>query len=242
MCIRDRNRISHIQNKSKSQISPIKNSTKDYSFIKTMLEVDSISDINNSLKNISNDSLLNIYKRSLLYYKKSDYKKAEREIMQAYNANSNNLYIAILYAKILADQFKLDKSLGVLNNIKNIYPHNSIVSFTILEILIENNLNLDYAEKLVMSLEDHYKLNPDFLRLASKLHTLRNNKYKTALSLSDYYELLDNIDLAIEVLDNSIKSEKMNVTQKRILLSKKDKIICNNPRRLQPIFGEKDCY
>ena len=69
------NRISHIQNKSKSQISPVKNSTKDYSFIKTMLEVDSISDINNSLKNISNDSLLNIYKRSLLYYKSQTIKK-----------------------------------------------------------------------------------------------------------------------------------------------------------------------
>ena len=236
------NRISHIQNKSKSQINPIINSTKDYSFIKTILEVDSISDINNSLKNIHNDSLLNTYKRSLLYYKKSDYKKAQKEIMQIYNANSNNLYIAILYAKILAGQNKLDEGLNVLNNIKNIYPHNSIVSFTISEILIENNLNLSYAEKLVMSLEDYYKMNPDFLRLASKLHTLRNNKYEAAISLSEYYELLDNIDLAIEVLDNSIRSEKMNAAQKRILLSKKNRIICDNPRRLEPIFGEKDCY
>ena len=142
----------------------------------------------------------------------------------------------------MAGQNKLDEGLNVLNNIKNIYPHNSIVSFTISEILIENNLNLSYAEKLVMSLEDYYKMNPNFLRLASKLHTLRNNKYEAALSLSEYYELLDNIDLAVEVLDNSIRSEKMNATQKRILLSKKNRIICDNPRRLQPIFGEKDCY
>ena len=177
-----------------------------------------------------------------MYYKKSDYKKAQKEIMQIYNANSNNLYIAILYAKILADQHKFDEGLSVLNKIENICPHNTIISFTISEILIENNLNLSYAEKLVMSLKDYYKMNPDFLRLASKLHTLRNNKYEAALSLSQYYELLDNIDLAIEVLDNSIRSEKMNAAQKRILLSKKNRIICDNPRRLEPIFGEKDCY
>jgi len=93
-----------------------------------------------------------------------------------------------------------------------------------------------------MSIEDHYILNPNYLRLASKLYTLNNNLYKSSLFLSDYYVLLGDIDMAIEVLDNSIRSSKMNNTQKKILSSKKERIICENPRRLQPIFSEKDCY
>ncbi len=236
------NRISHIQNKAKFQNNPIKNSTDDYFFIKTILEVESTADINFSLKNIRRDNIFNKYKRSLLYFKKSNYKKAASEIVSTYSDNPNNLYIAILYAKILAEQKDLDESLSILNKIRNIYPHNSIISFTISEILIENSFNLQYAEKLLMSIEDHYILNPNYLRLASKLYTLNNNLYKSSLFLSDYYVLLGDIDMAIEVLDNSIRSSKMNNTQKKILSSKKERIICENPRRLQPIFSEKDCY
>ncbi len=236
------NRISHIQNKAKLQNNPIQNSTEDYFFIKTILEVDAISDINYSLKNISSNSVINKYKKSLLYFKKSDYKKAEREIELAYRDNTNNIYITILYAKILAEQKKLDKSLSILNNIKNIYPHNEIISFTMSEILIENNLNLQYAEKLMTPIKQTYSLNPDYLRLASKLHTLNNNLYESSLLLSDYYVLLDDIPLAIEVIDNAIRSSEISNTQKKILSSKKERIICENPRRLKPIFSEKDCY
>ncbi len=236
------NRISHIQNKSKLQNKPIINSTKDFYYIKAILEVESTSDINNSLKKLSRDSLLNLYKRSLLYFKKSDYKNVEREIVPIYNSNPNNLYIAILYAQTLTEQNNLDEALVVLNKIKNIYPHNSIISFTIAEILIENNINLNYAEKLMIKHEKNYKLNPNFLRLISKLYTLQNNMYKSSVFLSDYYVLLNNIDLAIEVLNNTIRSSKINNTQKKILLTKKERIICENPRRLQPLYGEKDCY
>ena len=90
--------------------------------------------------------------------------------------------------------------------------------------------------------EKNYKLNPNFLRLISKLYTLQNNMYKSSVFLSDYYVLLNNIDLAIEVLNNTIRSSKINNTQKKILLTKKERIICENPRRLQPLYGEKDCY
>ena len=236
------NRISHIQNKAKFQNNPIKNSTSDYFFIKTILEVESTSDINYSLNKIPSDNIFNKYKRSLLYFKKSNYKKAKAEIIKTYLDNPNNLYIGILYAKILAEQKDLDESLSVLNKIKNIYPHNTIISFTISEILIENNFNLQYAEKLLMPIEKDYKLNPNYLRIASKLYTLNNNLYKSSIFLSDYYILLGDVNMAIEVLDNSIRSSKVNNTQKKILSSKKERIICENPRRLKPIFGEKDCY
>ncbi len=236
------NRISHIQNKSKLQNKPIKNSTKDYYYVKAILEVESTSDINNSLKNIPSDNILNIYKRGLLYFKKSDYKNVEKEIVPIYSSNPNNLYISILYAQTLAELNKLDEALVILNAIKNIYPHNSIISLAIAEILIENNFNLDYAEKLMIKHEKNYALNPNFLRLTSKLYTLQNNVYKSSIFLSDYYVLLNDIDLAVEVLNNSIRTGKINNTQKKILSSKKERIICENPRRLQPLYGEKDCY
>ena len=236
------NRISHIQNKAKFQNKPIKNSTQDYFFVKTILDVESIADINFSLKNTPTDNIYNKYKRSLLYFKKSDYQQAANEIIETYQDHPNNLYIAILYAKILAEQKNLDDSMSVLNKIKNIYPHNIIISLTISEILIENNFNLEYAEKLITSIENDYRLNPDYLRLASKLYTMNNDVYKSSLFLSDYYVLLDDINMAIDVLNNSIRSNKTTNTQKKRLSSKKERIICDNPRRLQPIFGNKDCY
>jgi predicted Zn-dependent protease len=236
------NRISHIQNKSKLQDRPITNSTDDYFFVKTILDVDSISDINYSLKNITGNKILDNYKRALLYFKKSDYSSAEKEIYPTYTTDPNNIYITILYAKVLAEKGNIDGSLTVLNNIKNIYPHNTIISFTISEILIENNFNLQYASKLMKPIEDTYKLNPDYLRLASKLYTLSNNNFKSSLFLSDYYVLLGSVDLAIEVIENSLRSKEISNTQRKILSSKKQRIICENPRRLEPIFGEKDCY
>ena len=91
-------------------------------------------------------------------------------------------------------------------------------------------------------IEDSYKLNPDYLRLASKLYTLSNNNFKSSLFLSDYYVLLGSVDLAIEVIENSLRSKEINNIQRKILSSKKQSIICENPRRLEPMYGEKDCY
>ena len=90
-------------------------------------------------------------------------------------------------------------------------------------------------------LDVHYELNPNYLRLASKLHTLKNNPYEASLYMSDYYLLLDNPGLAIEVLNNSILSIKLDNNQKKILSEKKIDIMCSSPRPLEPLFGEKTC-
>ena len=57
-----------------------------------------------------------------------------------YQNNPNNLYISLAYANILIGQGEIDKALEVLNRLKNIYPLNTVVSLSIAEILIENNL------------------------------------------------------------------------------------------------------
>ena len=115
------------------------------------------------------------------------------------------------------------------------------MSLSIAEILIENNLNLGYAARLLDPLETHYSLNPNYLRLFSKLYTLKKDEFKATISRANYYELLDDVPLALEVLSNSIRSNKISIEQKKILEAKKLSIICSNPRSLEPLFGEKTC-
>ena len=235
------NRIANIQNRSSVQNNPMKNSTDDYLYVKNILSVSIVSDISKNIKSITNKDKYSQHKLALLYYKRSDYRNAYDAILPTYKANLNNLYISTLYANILVGQGEIDKALEVLNRLKNIYPLNTVVSLSIAEIFIENNLNLDYAARLLEPLETHYSLNPNYLRLSSKLHTLKKNEFKAAISRSNYYELLDDIGLALEVLSNSIRSSKVNVEQKKILEAKKLNIICSNPRPLEPLFGEKTC-
>ena len=235
------NRIANIQNRSSVQNNPMKNSTDDYLYVKNILSVSIVSDISKNIKSITNKDKYSQHKLALLYYKRSDYRNAYDAILPTYKANLNNLYISTLYANILVGQGEIDKALEVLNRLKNIYPLNTVVSLSIAEIFIENNLNLDYAARLLEPLETHYSLNPNYLRLSSKLHMLKKNEFKAAISRSNYYELLDDIGLALEVLSNSIRSSKVNVEQKKILEAKKLNIICSNPRALEPLFGEKTC-
>jgi predicted Zn-dependent protease len=235
------NRIAGIQNRSSAQNKPMKNSTDDYLYVKNILSVSIVGDINKNIKSIINKDKYSQHKLALLYYKRSDYKNAYDAILPTYKVNPNNLYISLVYANILIGQGEINKSLEVLNRLKNIYPLNNVVSLSIAEILIENNLNLNYAKRLLEPLERHYSLNPNYLRLSSKLHTLQNNKFKAAISRSNYYQLLGDIGLALEVLSNSIRSNEMNIDQKKILEAKKLEIICSTPRPLEPLFGEKTC-
>ena len=216
------NRIANIQNRSSVQNNSIKNSTDDYLYIKNILSVSVTSDITKNIKSITNKDKYSQHKLALLYYKRSDYKNAYDAILPTYKVNPNNLYISILYANILIGQGEIDKALGVLNRLKNIYPLNTVVSLSIAEILIENNLNLGYAARLLDPLEIHYSLNPNYLRLSSKLHTLKKNEFKATIFRSNYYELLDDMGLALEVLSNSIRSSKISIEQKKILEAKKN--------------------
>jgi len=235
------NRIAGIQSRSSGQNNPMKNSTDDYLYIKNILNVSIASDINKNINLITNNDKYSKHKLALLYYKRSDYKNANNTILSTYKDNPNNLYISLAYANILMGQEKINEALEVLNRLKNIYPLNTVISLSIAEILIENNLNLNYAERLLEPLETYYNLNPNYLRLSSKLHTLQKNKFKSAIARSSYYELLDDTGLALEVLSNAIRSREINMGQKRILEAKKLSIICSGPRPLEPLFGEKTC-
>jgi predicted Zn-dependent protease len=235
------NRIAGIEAKAQYQYNMIDKSTDDYLYIRNILEVAQVKDIINAINSINTKSIYDIHKLVLLNLKRSNYRTAKALLLPIYKNNPNNLYLAVLYAEILSETNEIEEAISILNNIKNIYPLNQTISFLMAEIFIENNINLDYAERLLGSINNSYKLNPNYLRILSKMHVLKNNYFKSKIYLSDYHVLLDNTNLAIEVLADGMNSNKINTPQREILKNKKLQIICSYQRPLEPIFGEKTC-
>ena len=75
----------------------------------------------------------------------------------------------------------------------------------------------------------------------SKLYLDINKKYESSIHLAEYYVLLDNSRLALDVLENSSKSSQITTLESEKLLDKKVEILCKHNRPLEPIFGEKTC-
>lgn len=235
------NRIAGIEAKAQYQYNMIDKSTDDYLYIRNILEVAQAKDIINAINSINTKSIYDTHKLVLLNLKRSNYRTAKALLLPIYKNSPNNLYLSVLYAEILSETNEIEEAISILNNIKNIYPLNQTISFLMAEIFIENNINLDYAEKLLDSVNDLYKFNPNYLRILSKMHVLKNNYFESKIYLSDYHVLLDNTNLAIEILDDGIRSNKINTPQREILRNKKLQIICTYQRPLEPIFGEKTC-
>jgi len=235
------NRVANIEAKAQYQYNIIDQSTGDYLYVRNILEVAQTKDIVNTINSINAKSIYDTHKLVLLNLKRSNYRTAKTLLLPVYNNNPNNLYLAVLYAKILSETNEVEEAISVLNNIKNIYPLNQTISFLMAEMFIENNISLDYAKKLLNSINDLYKFNPNYLRILSKMHVLQNNYFESKIYLSDYHVLLDNTNLAIEILDDGMRSNKINTSQREILRNKKIQIICSYQRPLEPIFGEKTC-
>jgi len=235
------NRIAGIEAKAQYQYNMLDKSTDDYLYVRNILEVAQVKDIINAINSINTKSIYDTHKLVLLNLKRSNYRTAKALLLPIYRNNPNNLYLAVLYAEILSETNEIEEAISILNNIKNIYPLNQTISFLMAKMFIENNINLDYAEKLLDSVNDLYKLNPNYLRILSKMHVLKNNYFESKIYLSDYHVLLDNMNLAIEILDDGMRSNKINAPQREIFRDKKLQIICTYQRPLEPIFGEKTC-
>ena len=219
------NRVANIEAKAQYQYNIIDQSTGDYLYVRNILEVAQTKDIVNTINSINAKSIYDTHKLVLLNLKRSNYRTAKTLLLPVYNNNPNNLYLAVLYAKILSETNEVEEAISVLNNIKNIYPLNQTISFLMAEMFIENNISLDYAKKLLNSINDLYKFNPNYLRILSKMHVLQNNYFESKIYLSDYHVLLDNTNLAIEILDDGMRSNKINTSQREILRNKKIQII-----------------
>ncbi|MBH44416.1 MAG: hypothetical protein CMD88_03065 [Gammaproteobacteria bacterium] len=236
------NRIARIRSKSTYQHQPIINTSNDYNFIKVILDVNDTTDVQLNLSSIKGEDIYNLYKKALLYNKKSDYKNSIQIFKKLHDKNPYNIYIAISYAKALIQNKRIDDGLDILDKLKQIYPLNNSIPFYLAEALIENDRDLNRALDLMKSIETYQKLNPDYLRLVSKVYVKKNDIYNSKLFLSDYYLILDNIKLSVQVLDEGINSYNLNKIEKKNLADKKLLIICTYQKPLEPIFGEKTCY
>ena len=177
----------------------------------------------------------------LLYHKKSDYEKSLSVIRDEYLSNSGNIYIAVLYADNLLNLGKINEAIFVLEKLLILHPLNKNLPLIISGVMVDNNQNPTRVIKLLGSVSKHHSLNPIYYRTLSKAYTQNNDIFNSNINLAEYYVLIGNVRLAIEVLQNASRSNKLDPAQITALNEKKRVILCTYNRPLEPIFGEKTC-
>ena len=147
----------------------------------------------------------------------------------------------MLYAKSLSNIGRNNDAISILENLIAIHPLNKNLPLIISDMYTSKKQNPSQVIKLLNSVSQHHILSPNFFRTLSKSYSQKNDAFNSSLNLADYYVITGNYRLAIEVLLNTLKSNKINSTQRGKLIDKKNRIICTYNRPLEPIFGEKTC-
>ncbi len=234
-------RISNSQNRSSASNNKMINSSQDFSYIKNIIEVSLTLDINQAIKNTKSSDILSRHKKALLYQKKSGFDKSLKILKKDLENEPTNLYIASAYIDGLLGVNKIDEAINELNYLKKLSPLNKIYPYKLASIYADYGKGSSVLAKSVENNKDFYNLNPDFHRMMSKIYLLENNKYQGSLYLSNYYLLIDNIKMSLDVLSDASKSNLVSKTEKKRLLNKRSEILCKYNRPLEPIFGEKTC-
>ena len=162
-------------------------------------------------------------------------------IKDEYLVNSGNIYIAVLYADNLLNLGKVDEAIITLEKLLTLHPLNKNLPLIISEVMVDNNQNPARVVKLLSSVSKSHSLNPIFYRTLSKAFSQNNDVFNSSINLAEYYVIIGNYRLAIEVLQNASRSNKLNAAQLATLSDKKKRILCTYNRPLEPIFGEKTC-
>ena len=234
-------RISNSQNRSSASDNKMINSSQDFSYIKNIIEVSLTLDINQAIKNTKSSDILSRHKKALLYQKKSGFDKSLKILKKDLENEPTNLYIASAYIDGLLGVNKIDEAINELNYLKKLSPLNKIYPYKLASIYADYGKGSAVLAKSVENNKDFYNLNPDFHRMMSKIYLLENNKYQGSLYLSNYYVLIDNIKMSLDVLSDASKSNLVSKIEKKRLLNKRSEILCKYNRPLEPIFGEKTC-
>ena len=235
------NRIAKIKSRAGGQNNSSLHSSDDYRYVKNILEVFQTTNVHSAINSTKHDNIYDLHKLTLLHVRKSNYETAKSLIESVYKKNKENVYIAILYAQLLNKTKKHEEAIIILENLTDIYPFNSSIPYYLSEILIEHNLKLNQALNILKKVENTHVFNPDYLRLMSRLFVLKNDVFNSKLYLSEYYLMMDNLNLAVQILNDGIQSKNLKSHQINTLKKKKKQIICNYQRPLEPIFGEKTC-
>ena len=234
-------RISNTENRLENSRGKLLNSTDDYFYIKNLLEVSQVIDINNAINQLNNKDSISRHKLSLLYQKKSDFKKSIDVLKYDKGNIADNIYLAFAYIDGLLGQGEVEEAISTINNLINIKPLNKILPLKLAEIYVDHKKGTVSIIENIKTHDDFFKLNPNYHRIMSKLFMDTNKKYESSIHLADYYVLMDNARLAIDVLENSSKSSEITSSDSEKLTARKIEILCKYTRPLEPIFGEKTC-
>jgi predicted Zn-dependent protease len=233
-----RNRISSIKKRAQNQYSPIVNSSDDYHFIKNILEdmlgvtLDNRSEKSESLKN---------HRAALDYLSKGNYQKAKKILQPSYNNDNYNIYIASLMSEILWLQNEKKLAKKILKKILSIYPNNNAINNQLYFFDIKDSINLKTSTAGLDKLIKRNTYNPDFYKLLAEGYSKLEYDYKSKLALINYYNLKGNIPMAFKVIDDGLKTKKLNDSEKDTLKNLKNSILCDSNPPLEPIFGDKTC-
>ncbi len=232
------NRISTIRNRAKEQINPILNSSKDYLYIKNIINNKLVSPSRTSYKNKDDD--IENHRTSLRLIKEGRYKEAEDILKETFNKNNFNVYLASTMSQIYWSEGEKIKAKDILKNVLSIYPNKSIrvqlATYNIKD-RIDLEENISYLEDIIKKTP----YNPELYKLLAEGYTIANNVYKSKLALVNYYDLKGNTSMAFKVIDDAVLSKKLNAYQKNYLKQLKNSILCSSNPPLEPIFGNKTC-
>ncbi len=234
-------RISNSQNRATSSNNQMINSSKDFGFIKNILDVSFVLDIQQEINNIEPLDISSRHKIALLYQKKSDFKKSLEIIKNDLKDDPNNIYISMAFVEGLLGINEVEEAIQMLNKLRKLNPLNKIYPFMLASIYVDYGKGSAYTAKSLEKHKNFYNLNPDFHRMMSKIYLQENNKFQGSLYLSNYYVLTDNIKMSLDILSDASKSSSVSKNEKKQLLSKRSEILCKHNRPLEPIFGEKTC-
>jgi len=234
-----KNRISTIKKRAKYQSNAIINSSDDYHFIKNIIvNMLSMPIDNNSL---TKNEAINNHRAALDYVSKGNYKKAKKVLQPSYDKNNYNIYIASLMSQILWLQNEKKHSKNVLKKILTIYPNNNAINNQLYFLDIKDSMNLKASVSGLGRLMKNNIYNPDLYKLLAEGYSKLDDDYKSKRALIDYYNLKGNIPMAFKVIDDGLKTKKLDDSEKDILKNLKNSILCDTNPPLEPIFGDKTC-
>ncbi len=233
------NRISNIKNKGRSQISPVINSTDDYSYIKNILE--SSLNVIHVKENVDSQNSVYNHKLALSKFVKGDFIEAKNILKDDYYKDKYNIYIASLMSDILWANQEKNKARNILHQVLEIYPDNNAITFQLLKYNIKDSVKVSQSvKKLNLLMENNYN-NPRAYKLLAEGYEKIQDKYNTKLALINFYNIKGNMPMAFRVIDDGLTSSELNNTQKAYLKSIRKSILCERNPPLEPIFGDKTC-
>jgi len=232
------NRISTIQNRAKEQYNPILNSSNDYFYVRNIIN-NNLDSSSKSEYQTTRDDIKN-HRISLKLIKEGRYEAARDVLIESFNKNNFNIYLASTMSEIYWLDDKKSEAKNILENVLSIYPNKSIL----LQLSVYNIKDRIKLEENINSIESIIKstpYNPELYKILAEGYALINNTYKSKISLVNYYNLKGDIPMAFKVIDDTLQSTNLDTTQKRYLKQLKNSILCSSNPPLEPIFGNKTC-